>query len=606
MKKIGQYVVLGSLFLGSVVSDLVSLSAFDSPKVYAEEITDKTIPWVNELSLRLTQDGTLHIPGGTVTGEIDSHNYNKISLYSYVFSENIKKIIIDAPLIIKGDASMLFSTLLTVTTIEGLEKLDTSQVTNMSGMFSNLKALTSLDVSHFDTSQVTNMSGMFSNLNTLTSLDVSHFNTSQVTNMSDMFANMEALTSLDVSHFDTSQVTNMSGMFGGYGNSIPEYPQPYGAGLSTLDVSSFDTSKVESIFAMFMNMKNIQALDLSNFNLEQVDDSFGTWALFFGDESLQTLTLGKGFKFIEPTSPTFYNFPSLSPIPVTPGYTRKWQNIGSGSVLSPKGEHVWTSDEFIANYNGKTDAETYVWQPLITAGKDVTVKYVDEVGKALSKDWVLSGNVGEYYTTEQKEIAGYTFKEVQGQASGTFTDQAQTVTYVYTKNEESQPEVEGIVLTKYLDEDGNEIATRNQSSGPIGTEYRTLQKEIVGYIFKEVQGQAMGTYSEGTKTVTYVYTKNTKNNTSVLKPINPVHPDTPIKSGRELPNPSSSTLNNMLSKGTIHKIHLKNFSKPLSNSAILPQTGDYKESSTLLTLVGLVFLGLLGFLLGLKKHKMKY
>ncbi|MGL5897113.1 MAG: MucBP domain-containing protein, partial [Lactococcus lactis] len=45
-----------------------------------------------------------------------------------------------------------------------------------------------------------------------------------------------------------------------------------------------------------------------------------------------------------------------------------------------------------------------------------------------------SGNVGDDYTTEQKDIDGYTFKEVQGSATGTFTDQAQTVTYVYTKN----------------------------------------------------------------------------------------------------------------------------------------------------------------------------
>ncbi|WP_152994112.1 MucBP domain-containing protein, partial [Lactococcus lactis] len=32
-----------------------------------------------------------------------------------------------------------------------------------------------------------------------------------------------------------------------------------------------------------------------------------------------------------------------------------------------------------------------------------------------------------------KTIDGYTFKEVQGNSTGTFTDQAQTVTYVYTK-----------------------------------------------------------------------------------------------------------------------------------------------------------------------------
>jgi len=65
---------------------------------------------------------------------------------------------------------------------------------------------------------------------------------------------------------------------------------------------------------------------------------------------------------------------------------------------------------------------------------NVTAKYVDTDGNSISDDVVKSGNVGDDYTTEQKDIDGYTFKEAQGNATGKFTDQAQTVTYVYTKN----------------------------------------------------------------------------------------------------------------------------------------------------------------------------
>ncbi|WP_270245332.1 MucBP domain-containing protein [Lactococcus lactis] len=66
-------------------------------------------------------------------------------------------------------------------------------------------------------------------------------------------------------------------------------------------------------------------------------------------------------------------------------------------------------------------------------GKDVTAKYIDTEGNKISDDVVQSGIVGDDYSTDQKDIDGYTFKEVQGDASGKFTDQAQTVTYVYTK-----------------------------------------------------------------------------------------------------------------------------------------------------------------------------
>ncbi|EGO7833057.1 MucBP domain-containing protein, partial [Enterococcus faecalis] len=47
----------------------------------------------------------------------------------------------------------------------------------------------------------------------------------------------------------------------------------------------------------------------------------------------------------------------------------------------------------------------------IAVGADVTVKYVDESGNEVSTTETLSGNVGEAYTSTQKTISGYTFKE---------------------------------------------------------------------------------------------------------------------------------------------------------------------------------------------------
>ncbi|WP_339962158.1 MucBP domain-containing protein [Lactiplantibacillus plantarum] len=65
---------------------------------------------------------------------------------------------------------------------------------------------------------------------------------------------------------------------------------------------------------------------------------------------------------------------------------------------------------------------------------DVTVNYVDENGHTIASSVSLSGNIAQAYSTEQKAIAGYTFKAVQGNPTGTFSDQAQTVTYVYSKD----------------------------------------------------------------------------------------------------------------------------------------------------------------------------
>ena len=70
----------------------------------------------------------------------------------------------------------------------------------------------------------------------------------------------------------------------------------------------------------------------------------------------------------------------------------------------------------------------------VVKAANITANYVDEQGNTISDNVVLNGNVGDTYSTEQKTIPGYTFKEVQGSASGQFTDQEQTVTYVYTKD----------------------------------------------------------------------------------------------------------------------------------------------------------------------------
>ena len=97
--------------------------------------------------------------------------------------------------------------------IEGIEYLNTENVTNMGCMFDDCRYLTTLDVSNFDTKNVTNMGYMFAGCTFLTTLDVSNFDTKNVTNMNKMFYECNGLTTLDVSNFDTKNVTDMRLMF---------------------------------------------------------------------------------------------------------------------------------------------------------------------------------------------------------------------------------------------------------------------------------------------------------------------------------------------------------------------------------------------------------
>jgi surface protein len=72
--------------------------------------------------------------------------------------------------------------------VEGLEYLNTSEVTDMSSMFSGCSSLTSLDLRGFDTGKVTNMNSMFYGCSSLVTIKVGDgWTTAKVTNSDNMF-----------------------------------------------------------------------------------------------------------------------------------------------------------------------------------------------------------------------------------------------------------------------------------------------------------------------------------------------------------------------------------------------------------------------------------
>ena len=188
------------------------------------------------------------------------------------FNKAVKKVVFDAsfkdfrPTTTEG----WFYNLSALTTIEGLENLNTSKVTNMSDMFSGCSSLTELNVSNFNTSAVTNMDGMFEGCSGLTELNVSNFNTSAVTNMNGMFFGCSSLKELNVSNFSTSAVTNMRGMF--YVCSR----------LSELNVSNFNTSNVTNMEGMFYGCSRLTELNVSNFSTYKVTNMEGMFENCFG------------------------------------------------------------------------------------------------------------------------------------------------------------------------------------------------------------------------------------------------------------------------------------------------------------------------------------
>lgn len=143
------------------------------------------------------------------------------------------------------------------------DSFDTSDTTNMSGMFEGCNIISLIDLQCFKTSKVTDMSAMFDGCGLLTQLDVTSFDTSHVTNMDNMFYGCTFLRELDLSSLDTSSVTSMNKMFGACGL------------LEKLDLSSFNTASVTSMNGMFTFCDSLVAIDVSSFNTENVQDMGG-------------------------------------------------------------------------------------------------------------------------------------------------------------------------------------------------------------------------------------------------------------------------------------------------------------------------------------------
>ena len=150
--------------------------------------------------------------------------------------------------------------------IEGIENLNTENVTSMAYMFSSCNKLAELDVTHFNTANVKNMEYMFECCKGLSSLDVTNFNTANVTNMLAMFGRT-SLTSLDVTHFNTANVKDMTSMF-------------YACrGLTSLDVTNFNTAKVTDMGYMFCRCHNLKEIYVSDkFVTDAVTNSYQMFA----------------------------------------------------------------------------------------------------------------------------------------------------------------------------------------------------------------------------------------------------------------------------------------------------------------------------------------
>ena len=280
--------------------------------------------------------------------------------------------------------------------VEGLEYLNTSEVTDMSYMFSGCSSLTSLDLRGFDTGKVTNMSSMFSGCSSLVTIKVGDgWTTSKVTSSDNMFYDCGSLkggngTSYNASHIDKAYArVDGNGGQGYLTGNIPYvvfnsnsriltfyyddkqstrtmdgnvYSLGFGSWMihnSYLDCVIFDSSfadyKPTSTANWFMNCSNLSSIDgIQYLNTSEVTDMS---SMFSGCMYLTSLKLS-GFDTGKVTdmSSMFAGCSSLVTITVGDGWTTSNVTASSGMFDGCSNLKGGNGTVFNASYIDKTYA----------------------------------------------------------------------------------------------------------------------------------------------------------------------------------------------------------------------------------------------------------
>ena len=156
-----------------------------------------------------------------------------------------------------------------------------------------------LDLSDWNTSNVTDMSSMFSNCYALTYIDLSKFNTSNVTDMQKMFAGTGKINMIDMSKFDLSKLYNDNYESGGFGNvfkgsyceniKLPnmnlkkKFNTYYGDtfsflyGLKSLQAPELVNSYTNNIKFLFADDNKLYDVDMSDWDFSNVTYAYGAF-----------------------------------------------------------------------------------------------------------------------------------------------------------------------------------------------------------------------------------------------------------------------------------------------------------------------------------------
>ena len=244
-------------FMNNMFANCDALISVGSGTNYSLNLGDNFVNGVTELS------GMFRSCNNLQKADLTKFNLSETTDISYMFA--------DCPKLASAGVGNGFA-------VDFGENVNTSKVSNMSGLFCNDIALTFIDLSKLSTESVTNMYQMFAGCKGLTTIGTSTTTGLVVgknfglptaegatNSMREMFAGCSGLQTANLTNFNTSKVTDMSNMFSGCSGfetagTGDTFALNFGA--------NFDTSNVKSFYGMFSGCSKLSTINLSNFSTQ--------------------------------------------------------------------------------------------------------------------------------------------------------------------------------------------------------------------------------------------------------------------------------------------------------------------------------------------------
>ncbi|MGY3747958.1 MucBP domain-containing protein [Vagococcus salmoninarum] len=158
-----------------------------------------------------------------------------------------------------------------------------------------------------------------------------------------------------------------------------------------------------------------------------------------------------------------------------------------------------TPSNHTGNFTTTSQTVNYVYEKVM--GAEVTVTHKGEDGTEVSLAVKLTGQLGTTYKSVPVDKVGWKLKTTPSNNTGNFTTTAQTVNYVYEK-------VMGAEVTvTHKGEDGTEVSPSVKLTGQLGTTYKAVPVDKVGWKLKTTPSNNTGDFTTTAQTVNYIYEK---------------------------------------------------------------------------------------------------